>query len=340
MKTGWFHKDNSVTFVLLEGGTNHNGNVNQALRLIDIAKEAAADAIKFQCFNAETNLSNKIKHFPFLKGNPIEELKKFELSYLELKQLRKHAKEKEIAFTLSFSHQSDFEKIRELDLDFYKISSFFIDAPTILEKVAEDGKPTILSTGTADLSEIEKAVDIFIKKGNDNLALLHCVSCYPTKDEYANLLVIKTLQEKFSPLTIGYSDHTKGILASTIAVALGAKIIEKHFTFSRKLYGPDHSFAIEPSEVMTMIENIRKTERLLGSSDKVISDEEEQMKRIARRSIFASCFIKRGTVISENMLTLMRPGTGIKPFEIRSIINKKASNDLGRGKMLEWSDFE
>ena len=331
-------KDSPV-FILLEAGANHNGDIEQAIKMIDIAVDAGANGIKFQHFTAEKNLSKGVKFYPNVGENPLLKLKKLELSIEKLKILRDYAYDKNIQFSSSFSHIDNFRNIVKLGVDFIKVSSFFIDAIPVLEEVAEAQLPTFLSTGTATVKEIENAIEIFERKKNDKLIILHCVSIYPTPNDLANLLMIKTLINSFPNYIIGYSDHTENLVAPSLSVALGAKVIEKHFTFSKWMEGPDHKFAIEPHQVKNMIKDIRLAEKLLGSGKKEISLQEKETKLIARRSIFLNKNIKKGKTLALNDITLLRPGTGIPPTELSKIIGKMVVNDLNEGTMLKWEDI-
>lgn len=337
----WVGKDEAC-FVIAEAGSNHNGKLKQAKELIDIAKEAGADAIKFQIFTAEKIYSSKTPAMTYLKENKLIKksetihglIKKIEMPRIWIKELAGYCKKKKIIF---LSTPFDLEAVDELEsfVPAYKIASFEITHLPLLEYVAKKKKPIILSTGMADLSDIELALDAIYKEGNKNVILLHCAIGYPPRYEDLNLRAIETIRQAFQ-LPVGFSDHRLDITSDITAVALGACIIEKHFTISRRLKGPDHPFALEPNELKNMIEQIKNTEKSLGSPIKKHTSAEEELYKLARRSLVASCNIPKGTKITRKMLEVKRPGYGIHPRFIDVVIDRIARVDIEEDDILTW----
>ena len=328
--------DEEPCFIIAEAGSNHNGSLEQAKKLIDIAVEAKADAVKFQIFKAEKLYSKYTPEFSYLKGKSTYELiKSIETPREWIKKLAGYCKEKKIDFLAS---PFDFEAVVLLDkyVPAFKIASFEITDLELLKYAAEKGKPMIISTGMANLGEIEDAIKAIKSTENDDIILLHCNSLYPTPVEDVNLKAIETMRTAFR-LPIGFSDHTLGIHIPIAAVAMGACVIEKHFTLDRTLPGPDHSFAIEPNELKEMIRCIREVEKAKGSGIKEKSElESGEMYIKARRSIHAKVDISKGTKITRDMLIIKRPGYGIKPKFIDIVVGKEAKNDIKEDEWITW----
>ena len=323
-------------YIIAEAGSNHNGSLEQAKKLIDVAAEAKADAVKFQIFKAESLYSKYTPEFSYLKGqNTYELIKSIETPREWIKELAEYCKEKNIDFLASVF---DFEAIDILDkyVPAFKIASFEITDLELLKYAAEKGKPMIISTGMANLGEIEDAITAIRSVGNENIILLHCNSLYPTPVEIANLRAIETMRTAFK-VPAGFSDHTLGIHIPIAAVAMGACVIEKHFTLDRTLPGPDHSFAIEPDELKEMVRGIREVEKAKGSGIKEKSDlESEEMYVKARRSIHAKINIPKGTKITRDMLIIKRPGYGIKPRFIDMVVGREAKKDIREDEWISW----
>jgi len=340
-----FVGDGEPCFIIAEAGVNHNGDIELAKKLIDVAKEAGADAVKFQTFKAENVV---IKHTPKAdyqventKSNEsqYDMLKKLELSEDEFRELYRYAKNKGIMF---LSTPFDFESVdflEELGVPAFKISSTDLTNLPFLEYIAEKGKPIILSTGMGTLGEIEEAVSAIKNAGNENIILLHCITSYPAKIESLNLRVIKTLKEAFK-LPVGFSDHSLGIYAPIAAVALGAVVIEKHFTLDKNLPGPDHKASLNPEELREMIRGIRLIEKALGDGIKRPTSEEMKIKKVARRSIVAKVNIPRGAIITKEMIAFKRPGIGLPPKYYNEVIGKKARRDIKADELIHWWDLE
>ena len=329
-------------FIIAEIGSNHDGKLEQAKKLIDIAKEAGADAVKFQVFKAEKLYSKKTPAMTYLKKDKLlknketvwDLIKRIEMPRRWIKILAEYCQKKKIIFLAT---PFDLKAVDELEkfVPAYKIGSFEITHLPLLEYVAKKKKTIILSTGMADLSDIELALETIYKQKNKDIILLHCAIDYPSKYENLNLRAMQTMQQAFQ-LPVGFSDHTSDITADIVAVALGASVIEKHFTISRKLKGPDHPFALEPDELKNMVEQIRNTEKSLGSPIKKHTPAEEEMYRLGRRSLVAACKIPKGTRITRKMIEVKRPGYGIHPKMIDAVVGRIARIDIEEDDILTW----
>ena len=328
-------------FIVAEVGVNHNGSVELAKKLIDVAKDAGADAVKFQTFKAENVVVKDAEKAEYQKVTAKEELqyemlKKLELSDDDFKDLADYARKKDIIFLSSPFDKESTDLLYELDVPAFKVASGEITNFPLIRHIAKKGKPIILSTGMATLGEIEEALKIIRSEGVKDVILLHCVSNYPARIEDVNLRAMETLKQAFK-IPVGFSDHTLGITASIIAVALGACLIEKHFTLDRNLPGPDHKASLEPNELREMVKSIRDVEKALGDGVKRPTKEEEEIKKIVRRSIVAKVNIPKGTIIAEDMLDVKRPGTGIEPKYIVGIIGKRAKINIKKDDLITWS---
>ena len=323
-------------FIIAEAGSNHNGSLEQAKKLIDVAVEAGVDAVKFQIFQAENLYSKYTPEFSYLKGkNTYELIKCIETPREWIKELSSYCKDKNIDFLAS---AFDFEVVDIMDkyVPAFKIASFEIVDLELLKYAAEKGKPMIISTGMANLGEIEDAINAIKSTGNEDIILLHCNSLYPTPAEVVNLRAMETMRTAFK-VPIGFSDHTLGIHIPVAAVVMGACVIEKHFTLNRTLPGPDHSFAIEPGELKEMVRCIREVEKAKGSGVKEKSElESEEMYVKARRSIHAKVDIPKGTKITKGMLIIKRPGYGIKPKFVDLVLGREAKKDIKEDEWITW----
>lgn len=328
-------------FIIAEAGSNHDRNLDQAKKLIDVAVDAGADAVKFQTFTAERIAANTTHEIMKL-GNEYEGVqtlyelyKELELPRVWQKELRDYAGEKGIIFlTTPFDYQA-VEEMEELDITVYKIASFeMVDLP-FLRYIAQKGKPVILSTGMASLGEIEEALEAIYDTGNRQVVLLHCGISYPTPLEDVNLAVTETLKKAFQ-VPVGYSDHSLGITVPIAAAALGAAVIEKHFTIDNSLKGPDHKFALNPEELKAMVRGIREAEMCIGSAVKKLADSEKIHYQRGRRSIFAITDIARGTEIRAEMLAILRPGVGLHPRYLELVIGRKAAANIKANEPITW----
>ena len=318
-------------FVIAEAGVNHNGDVELAKKLVDIAAESGADAVKFQTFKTENLVTKTSAQYKMLK--------KLELDYEEFKELYNYAKKKNIIF---LSTPFDFESVNflnELDIPAFKISSGDLTNIPFLEYVAEKKKPIILSTGMATLGEIEEAINTIKNIGNKDIILLHCISAYPAKLETLNLRAINVLREAFK-LPVGFSDHSLGIYTPIAAIALGAVIIEKHFTLDKNLPGPDHRASLSPEELKEMVKAIRLIEEALGDGIKKPIPEEKETKKASRRSIVARTNISKGSIITKEKITFKRPGIGLPPKYYKYIVGKMATRDITADEAIYWRDVE
>jgi len=328
-------------FIIAEAGVNHNGDVGLAKKLVDAAKAAGADAIKFQTFKAEdlvgknTEMADYQKKNTGKKGSQLKMLKKLELDYKDFIRLKKYCDKKKIIF-LSTPHTEDAADFLEPLVSAYKIASGDLINLPFLEKVAKKKKPIILSTGMATLNEVREAVKAIKNQGNNTIILLHCTTNYPCPLEGVNLRAMLTLKKELG-LPVGYSDHTSGIIVSTIAAAIGAVVIEKHFTLNKNLPGPDHKASIEPDELKEMVEAIKNTEKIIGSGEKKPTDSEKKIMQVVRKSIVAKIDISKGTKITKNMLVIKRPGIGIKPKYLNKIIGRRAKRNIKKDELITWN---
>ncbi len=319
-------------FIIAEAGVNHNGKLDLAKKLIDAAKKAGADAVKFQIFRAERLVTKTAEKPAYQKrstgaGSQHDMLKKLELTRDDFKKLSGYAKKKNIIFLASAFDEESIDFLDELKVPAFKIPSGEITNLPLLKHAARKGKPVIMSTGMSNLGEVEEALKTIMEEGAKEVVLLHCVSNYPAKVEETNLRAMETLMHMFG-LSVGLSDHTVGTTVPIAAAALGATIIEKHFTLDRKLPGPDHKASLEPGEFREMVEHIREVEKALGNGVKRPTESEEAMKKAVRRSIVAKVDISKGTVIAEDMLDLKRSGTGLNPKYLKKVIGKRAKKDI------------
>lgn len=328
--------EGSPCFIIAEAGSNHNGSLAQAKKLIDSAAKAGADAVKFQIYTAEGLYSKYTPPFKYLKGKSTYDLiKEIETPRKWIGELAAYCKKKEIFFIAS-PFDSEAVDLLCAHVPAFKIASFEIVDLELLRYVASKGKPMIISTGMADLAEVKDAVKAVRSVGNEEIILLHCSSLYPSPPEAVNLSAMETMRRAFK-LPVGFSDHTLGIHIPVAAAALGACVIEKHFTLDRSLPGPDHSFALEPNELAEMVRCIRETEKAMGNGIKARSDlEDMEMYTKARRSIHACVDIKKGTIIKKSMLTVKRPGYGIKPKLIDKVVGRKAKKNILEDEWVTW----
>jgi len=337
--------DTSKVFIIAEAGVNHNGSLDLAYQLIDVAKDAGADAVKFQTFKAEnvvSKLADKAEYQKKTTGSDksqLEMVKKLELSFGDFVKLKKYCDKKGIMFlSTPFDHQS-INFLYDL-VDIYKIPSGEITNYPYLKHIAAKNKFIIMSTGMANLGEVEEAINT-IRSVNSQaqISLLHCTTNYPTSYEEVNLKAMQTLAAAFQ-LPVGYSDHTLGIEVPVAAVAMGAKIIEKHFTLDKKLPGPDHKASLEPNELKEMVKAIRNIEMALGDGIKKPNKSETEIMKVARRSLIATRDIKAGEIIKESDIAIKRPGTGILPKFKEIVIGTKLVNDIRQDEPFRWENFK
>lgn len=329
-------------FIIAEAGVNHNGSIELAKKLIDAAVEAGADAVKFQTFKAESIISKFAPKADYQKKNTehneslLDMLKKLELSYKDFKDLKKYCDNKGIMFLSTPFDLDSALFLKNIGLEIFKIPSGEITNYLLLREIGSYGKNVILSSGMADLGEIEDAIDILADFGTPrrNITVLHCNTEYPTPYKDVNLKAMITIKKAFN-IKVGYSDHTHGIEIPIAAVAMGAEIIEKHFTIDKKLEGPDHKASLEPEELKAMVDAIRNIEKAMGDGVKKPSKSELKNKDIVRKSIVAKKPIRKGEAFTEDNLTVKRPGTGTSPMKWNEVIGRKADKYYDKEEIID-----
>ena len=345
-------------FIIAEAGVNHNGDINLAKKLVDIAKEAEVDAVKFQTWITEDLTTDYSPKADYQKAQSDDEtqyqmLKNLELSYDQFIEIKNYCIDKEIIFLSTPDEEKSLDFLVNLGIDLIKIGSGETNNLIFLEQVAKKNLPIILSTGMSDIPEIQRAVDSIIKF-NNNLTLLHCTSSYPTMVSDVNMRAMSTIKEQFG-LTVGYSDHTTRIDVPLVAISEGAKVIEKHFTFDKLADGPDHQASLSPNELKTMVkmirgfENMNSIERakrlskipdletILGDTSKFITSESLENKKVITKSIVSKEFIKKNTKLKLSHLSFKRTGlkTGFSASDYHSVIDKITKKDLFKDEIIE-----
>ncbi len=329
---------NNKTIIIAEAGVNHNGNMQLARKLIDVASKAGADYVKFQSFDVdhlilrntksaiyqEKNLKKKISQYSMLK--------RYQLAESNHKHLINHSKKKKIKFLSTAFEEKSLSLLKKYNLDYIKIPSGEITNYPFLKKISKIKKKILISTGMATIDEIKKALKVLRKRKNE-VTILHCTSDYPANLNDLNLKFIKRLKQ--FGYDVGYSDHSASVITPSIAVALGCKVIEKHFTLSKKLKGPDHKASLEPKELAKMISYIRDTEKMLGLKKKIITKSEQKTKLLVRKSIVASQNIKKGEYFSLKNITTKRPGSGLSPFKMKKFLGKKSNKNYKRDQFIK-----
>lgn len=327
-------------YIIAEAGVNHNGSLELAKQLALTAKEANADAVKFQTFNSEAIVSRIAEKADYQKEvtcnseSQLEMIKRLELSADHFIQLNKYCADIGIEF---LSTPFDIESIKflnQLNMKFWKIPSGEVTNLPYLLQIAKTHKPVVMSTGMCEIFEIEDAIEILRNYGTEEITLLHCNTEYPTPFEDANISAIVTMKEHFG-MEVGYSDHTKGIEAVIAAAALGASIIEKHFTLDRNMEGPDHKASLEPRDLKEMVSSIRNIELALGTGIKKPTVSESKNKIAARKSITAKVDIQKGDIFSEDNVTTKRPGNGLPPTKWFEVIGQKAKRNYIKDELIE-----
>jgi N,N'-diacetyllegionaminate synthase len=333
--------NNHRTFIIAEAGINHNGSLKKALKLIDAAVAAGADAIKFQTFKAEniaTKFAPKAKYQKnkfFKKENQFQMLKKLELTKEMHFKCMRYCKKKKIIFISSAFDEESLNFLKKINIKIFKVPSGEINNTPYLELLGKFKKKVILSTGMSNILDIDKAIKTLVQNGTskNNITLMQCTSSYPAPFEEINLRVINSLKKKFK-LCVGFSDHSLGSIASIVAAAVGAKVIEKHITLDKKLDGPDHKSSLNPREFKLMIDDIRMVEKILGSEIKDVTFSERKNINIVRKSIVASRFIKKNEKFSVENITCKRPGTGISPIFFKKMLGKKSVKNFNTDDLI------
>jgi N,N'-diacetyllegionaminate synthase len=339
-------KQNEV-LIIAEAGVNHNGDISIAKKLIDIASDAGVDFIKFQTFKSENLVSKAAKKASYQQKNlktkensQYEMLKKLELSYDDHHNLIDYCKLKKINFLSTGFDLESIDFLNSLKLPVFKIPSGEITNLPYLQKIGSFNKKVIVSTGMCIMSEISNAIKVLEEAGTlkKNITVLHCTTDYPTPFKDVNLNAMLQIKKELK-VEIGYSDHTLGIEVPIAAVAMGAKIIEKHFTLDKNLPGPDHKASLEPNELVEMVKSIRNIELALGEFDKKPTKQELKNMLVGRKSIHASKNLKKGSIIKAEDIIMKRPGTGISPMLMNDVIGKKLNKNKEEDKLLSWEDF-
>ncbi len=332
-------------FIIAEAGVNHNGNRETAFQLIEAAAKAGADAVKFQTFIAEKVISPYTakaqyqKHTTSEDESQLDMVKRLELSAKIHRDLKSHCQRQGILFMSTPFDEGSADLLQEMDVPVFKVPSGEITHLDFVRHIARKGKPLLVSTGMAYLGEVEAAVRAIEQTGNGNIVLLHCVSNYPADPSDTNLRAMALMSEAFG-VPVGYSDHTLGIEVALAAVALGACVIEKHFTLDRTMPGPDHKASLEPNELAAMVQGIRIVERALGSGRKQPAASEAGIASVARRSLVATKDIPAGTRLTEEMIAVKRPGTGLAPSFKPILVGRRAGKDILAGTLLSWEALE
>lgn len=327
-------------YIIAEAGDNHNGDFNTALKLVDVAKRAGADCVKFQTFVTEEIISKYAEMAEYQKKNTgkeesqFEMVKRLELSFDEFRKIKEYCDRVGIQFLSTPFDLKSVDFLNELGVPFFKIPSGEITNYPYLIKIAHTGKPVVMSTGMCEPDEILAAINVLEKNGSGEITLLHCNTEYPTPLKDVNLYAMRTMKKMFGK-KVGYSDHTKGIEVPVAAVALGACVIEKHFTLDKNMPGPDHKASLEPDELGRMVKNIRNIEIALGDGVKRVSESERKNIAIARKSIMARRNIQEGEILTEENLAVKRPGTGINPMQWMEVLGTRAVRDFKEDELIE-----
>lgn len=331
------------TIIIAEAGVNHNGSMSMAKQLIDAAKDCGVDYVKFQTTKSPESITSKFAQMAeYQKKNlhqdesQLEMLRKILLKMEDFGELKDYCKEQGVSFMSTPFDLDSIDYLAGLNMDYWKIPSGEITNLPYLRKIARLSTPVIMSTGMCTLGDIEGAMNVLTNNGlsTEHISLLHCNTEYPTPFEDVNLKAMLTLKECFG-VRVGYSDHTKGIEVPIAAVAMGAEIIEKHFTLDRTLPGPDHVASLEPQELKAMVNAIRNIEKAIGSGMKQVSPSEQKNIAIARKSIIAACDIHKGEVFTEDNLTVKRPGSGISPMQWDEVVGQIAKRDFVEDELIE-----
>ena len=326
--------------IIAEAGVNHNGDIGLAYKMIDEAKRAGADVIKFQTAKPELVISRYAQKAEYQKNttgaeeSQLEMCKKIHLKFEDYIPLKKYCEEQGIKFLSTPFDLESISFLEELGCDIWKIPSGEITNYPYLVAIAKTGKDIIMSTGMCNVDEIREAISLLKEHGAGEIRLLHCTTEYPTPYEDVNLRAMATLEKEFG-VKVGYSDHTKGIEVPIAAVAMGATIIEKHFTLDKNMEGPDHKASLEPTELKAMVDAIRNIEKAVGDGVKKPAQSEIKNINIARKSIVAKCDIKKGEILTEANITTKRPGDGINPMKWNEVIGSSAVRDFKEDELIE-----
>lgn len=337
--------EDEPVFIIAEAGINHNGDLDTAKKMIDAAANCGADSVKFQTFRANEFVSDEKATYEYetqgekVKESMLEMFKRYEFNKEDWNELAEYCKEKGVIFFSTPQNLSDLELLLEVGVPAIKVGSDDLVNLPLLEAYSKKGLPVIISTGMAYAEEVREAVET-IKKNNRELAVLHCVSSYPAELGDVNLRKMKTLEKEYPEIVVGFSDHSEGTTASIAAVALGAKIIEKHFTLDKGMRGPDHRFSADPAELKLLVDGVRGAENALGASEIGPTEKEDKLRKLCHRSIVAAKNIGRGEEITEGCLEMKRPGDGLSPKHISELIGKTAQKSLKKNQKITLEDVE
>lgn len=338
-----YPKEERAIFIA-EAGINHDGNLEKAKKMVDAAVAAGADYVKFQSFKAQKLVTHNALTSSYIdsgskKGESFRDLlARLELNEAAHYELKRYCDERKIKFLSTAFDNESFDFLLTLGIDVVKIASGDLTNIPLLKHMAKSKLPIILSTGMATLGEIEEAIEAIVSQGNEKITLLHCISWYPAEIETTNLRFMETLKKAF-PYPVGYSDHTLGINMTIAARAMGATVLEKHFTLDKREFGPDHAASIEPDEMINLVKGIREVERGLGTTNRMFFEKEIGQRKVHRRSLVISKKVKAGDTLTLDNLTIKRPGTGIKPKYFESILGKKIRSDYEPDTLLRWEDI-
>lgn len=337
--------DGQPPYIIAEVGANHNGDMDLCRQLIDAAADMGADAVKFQSWSESSLIareeydrnpeySDKERHFGSLR----EMVRAYQLTPEQHKAAQRHCQQRGITFCSSVFSRQEVDLLEDLDVPFYKIASMDIVNLPLLSYVAQTQRPVIISTGMADLGEIEQAMEVMRAEGNDQVVLLHCVAIYPPATDSINLRNMVTLRDAFD-VPIGFSDHTLGTSVPLAAIALGACVIEKHFTLDKGMPGWDHTISADPPELQTIVEQGHNVYRALGTTTRTVSPAEHEKRKQFRRSLVARSSLPQGHVIAEKDLDAKRPGTGIAPDEMSYVLGRTLAHSVDDDQVIRWEDL-
>lgn len=333
-------------FIIAEAGINHNGEIEKAYEMIRVAKVSGVDAVKFQTFKADEFVGDPNQMFTYksqgkeVTESMLEMFRRYEFSRDEWFLIKTKCDEEGILFLSTPQNRSDLDLLLEIGIPAIKVGSDDFTNLPLMEKYVTTGLPMIVSCGMADMAEVYQALNTIGTFDGYPTVLLLCTSQYPTPPEDVNLLKLKTLKHAFPDIILGFSDHTQGILASSLAVAMGAVVFEKHFTLDHNLPGPDHWFSEDPDGLKSWINAIKTSYSIMGSGIVRPTSSEKTMRTLGRRSIMTLSEIKRGEVFSINNIGLRRPGTGLPATFYEEIIGRKAVRSLQKNHLISWGDFE
>lgn len=338
-----YQDNNSPCEIIAEAGVNHNGDIELAKDLIDVAVEAGADIIKFQTYQTKEIVTRDTERTEYQKRSgetsQYEMLESTELSENDHEILKDYCNKKNLEFLSTPYDPKSVDLLEKIGVERYKIASADIINKPLLQAIAKTGKPVILSTGMANLCEIERAVNFLRRNGCPSLTLLHCVSCYPTEPEQLNLRFMETLRQAFD-VPVGFSDHTLGSSIPILAAGRGATMVEKHITLDRSMDGPDHAASLEPDELSTMINSIRDVEAALGDGSVRIPECEKQNRPKMRRSLHARHDLSAGKELKKKDVLIARPAEGISPWDIDAVVGSKLKTDVEEYQTLAWDNIK